>query len=706
MPTGAGKSLCYQIPALMFDGITIVISPLIALMHDQVTNLVELGVRAAYINSSLTMSQLYTVIRNAANGVYKLIYVAPERLDSEIFLKMAANADISMVTVDEAHCIAQWGQDFRPSYLKIPEFVSLLPRRPVVTAFTATATEQVRNDIKKLLVLDSPYELVTGFDRKNLYFEVRKPDDKYHDLKSLIKKYDAEGRSGIVYCSTRKEVENICEKLKADGFSASRYHAGLTEGERRANQEDLIYDRVRIMVATNAFGMGIDKSNLSFVIHYNMPKDLESYYQEAGRAGRDGSPSDCILFYSGRDVNIAKFLINKSFEESELDPPQAQRIKERDLKKLNDMIFYSTSQSCLRRYMLGYFGEKSHSECGNCSVCCSDETFTDITLDAQKIMSCIFRSGQRYGISTVSKILLGDSSAQITERGLDKLTTYGIMKDRSRQYIYDISMRLADMGYTEITDDEYRVAKLTSKALPVLKGEIKVSARVHLDVIHKDNVSYDRELFERLRMLRAAVARINGVPPYNIFTDATLSDMAAKMPQNEAEFLDIQGVGKLKLSRFGDRFIDEICEYIKEKGISPRPAKKRRSDLSASVKALAERADKLMPANEDLTITSFIDSLIKQSGIDKELIKCSHIRNAMTDWLESEGLLKIVTDDAGHSSKAVTKTSAENGIYAEQHISKAGAQYLRICYSPKAQQMLLSSLPEIARYADEQNKEE
>ena len=391
MPTGAGKSICYQVPALLQTGISIVISPLISLMQDQVTSLVQSGIKAAYINSSLTENQIRTVIQNAENGMYKLIYAAPERLESGAFLSFAENADISMITVDEAHCISQWGQDFRPSYMNIPRFIERLPKRPVVTAFTATATDQVRQDIVRLLEMNDPYTLVTGFDRKNLYFEVRSPADRYAALKQLAEKYSSEGRSGIVYCSTRKNVENITERLSRDGFSVTSYHGGMGEAERSSNQEDFIYDRKNIMVATNAFGMGIDKSNVSYVIHYNMPKDVESYYQEAGRAGRDGSPADCILLYNGSDIHTARFLINKSHEQSELSPDEVQTMRSRDMKRLKDMIFYCTGAECLRSYILGYFGEKSTGKCGNCSWCCSDEPYEDITVDSQKIMSCSMR---------------------------------------------------------------------------------------------------------------------------------------------------------------------------------------------------------------------------------------------------------------------------------------------------------------------------
>lgn len=682
MPTGAGKSLCYQIPALMFEGITLVISPLISLMRDQVINLVGLGIKAAYINSSLTPEQYYTVIKRASEGAYKLIYIAPERLDSEVFLKMACNAEISMVTVDEAHCISQWGQDFRPSYLKIPEFISRLSRRPTVTAFTATATEQVRDDIRRLLDMRSPFETVTGFDRKNLYFEVRHPKDKYHDLLGLIRKYNAEGRSGIVYCSTRKDVENLCEKLSAEGLSVSRYHAGLTESERHTNQDDFLFDRVRIMCATNAFGMGIDKSNVSFVIHYGMPKDMESYYQEAGRAGRDGSPSDCILLYAPKDRFVAEYLIEKSYEDSVLDAQEAEKLRQRDLDKLRDMVRYCNQSGCLRSYMLRYFGEKGQHSCSNCSYCCSDETLTDITTDSQKIMSCIFRSGQKYGMSTISKVLTGDGSDTVTNRGLDDLPTFGIMSDSSRQYIYDVCHRLTEMGYTEISDDEYRIMKLTQKALPVLRGEIRINARIHLEKTHETK-TYDTELFARLQELRANVARMNGVPPYSIFTDSALYDMAAKQPLNTKDFARISGVTRIKAERFADKFIEVIAAHTKKK-------KTHRNDISG----ILDHKDRMKESKDDLTVSAFSEMLLKETGCS---IKPSRLRTAMTDWLISNGFLQEITED-GHKSKAVTDNSGSIGIYSVHKVG-SGLEYDKICYTPSAQRFIIDNMDKIAAAA-------
>lgn len=395
MPTGAGKSICYQVPALMFDGITIVVSPLISLMKDQVSALVQSGVAAAYINSSLTHAQYLKVLQNTESGKYKIIYVAPERLCAPAFLEICRNLNISMVAVDEAHCVSQWGQDFRPSYLKIPDFIDALNSRPVVGAFTATATGAVRDDIKTLLRLVSPLVVTTGFDRPNLFFSVMQPKNKSIELMKLIK--ERKNESGIVYCSTRKAVEEVCELLQKNGFAATRYHAGLDENERRRNQDDFVYDRAAIMVATNAFGMGIDKSNVSFVIHYNMPKNMESYYQEAGRAGRDGRSADCILLYSAKDVRTNQFLINNSEPNPDLTEDEQEEVRRRDRERLKQMTFYCTTHKCLRKFILEYFGDKGPERCEKCSNCLSNHENTDITVDAQKIMSCVARTGQRYG---------------------------------------------------------------------------------------------------------------------------------------------------------------------------------------------------------------------------------------------------------------------------------------------------------------------
>lgn len=709
MPTGAGKSLCYQIPALMMEGITIVVSPLISLMQDQVGSLVQSGIRAAYINSSLTMNQLYTVIRNAENGVYKLIYVAPERLDTELFVNFAMKANISMITVDEAHCISQWGQDFRPSYLNIPKFAASLPVRPVMTAFTATATQRVRDDITKLLELRDPFSLVTGFDRKNLYFEVRRPTDKNADLKKLISAYDKEGRSGIVYCSTRKNVEDVCQKLNDMGFSAARYHAGLSEEERRKNQEDFIFDRVRIMVATNAFGMGIDKSNVTFVIHYNMPKDVESYYQEAGRAGRDGSPSDCVLLYSGRDVVTAEFLIKKSYEESEQEPEIAEETRRRDLKRLRDMTFYCTCGDCLRGYILKYFGEKAPPECGSCSVCCSDSVESDITVESQKIISCVYRAGQRYGVKTICDILRGSSSEKLTRSGLDKISTYGIMTDTSEKRIRRIEERLETMGYIKRTEGEYPVLTVDNSALEVLRGNVTVRARIPEDresaKKQKETMVYaaDPKLMDILKKLRQKIAAAQGVPAYFIFTDSTLADMCRKRPRTNSEFLDVSGVGSAKLERYGDEFMAAIKEYCEnapaaEPTVKKAPVNRLKTpeERKRGFEGIIKGIGSFTPTDEAVHITALLSSIITAAG---ENISPANLRSVVYEWLISKGYLKMCTDFDGSERKGITEHSADIGIFESEVTASSGKKYTRVLFSTQAQRFIADSMGEIGGFA-------
>ncbi|HBL82426.1 MAG TPA: DNA helicase RecQ [Clostridiales bacterium] len=579
MPTGAGKSLCYQIPAIMFDGITLVISPLISLMKDQVEALKENGVPAAYINSSLSFEEIKNVIKSAHRGNCKLLYVAPERLDTEWFCDFAGKVDISMVTIDEAHCISQWGQDFRPSYLKICSFIENLPKKPVIAAFTATATEQVREDIIKILNLDNPFVITTGFNRENLYFEVQKPKNKYDVLVDYLKSHT--GKSGIVYCSTRKNVDEVWERLNKDRFSAARYHAGLEEEERTENQEDFLYDRKTVMVATNAFGMGIDKSNVAFVIHYNMPKDLESYYQEAGRAGRDGSPADCILLYGGQDVRTNQFLIEKSSEESELRPDEIAEVKRRDRERLKQMTFYCHTQSCLREYILRYFGERSENFCGNCGNCNTNFEELDITEHAQKIISCVVRMHQRYGVKMIADVLRGSRNERLLRFRLDKLTTYGIMKDVSENQIRDIVNHLILGGYLTQSDGDYPVLQLTGKSRDILSGNAQISMKL---VREKPAADVGREQFvvqpallEKLKSLRLELARKQRVPSYVIFTDAALTDMCAKMPVTSEEFLEVSGVGKAKLERFGEQFLKVIKEFRKCESVTEICAEVKRN---------------------------------------------------------------------------------------------------------------------------------
>lgn len=563
MPTGAGKSMCYQIPALLFDGVTIVVSPLISLMKDQVGSLVQSGVPAAYINSSLSYPQFLRVLSNVEHGKYKIIYVAPERLLTDGFLDTCKKIKISMVAVDEAHCVSQWGQDFRPSYLKIISFVESLANRPIVGAFTATATNDVKEDIKKILRLENPFEIRTGFDRPNLFFGVIKSSSKDEKLIDLIR--ERGDRSGIVYCATRKNVESVCELLCDNGFSAARYHAGLDEYERRKNQEDFVFDRKNIMVATNAFGMGIDKSNVTYVIHYNMPKNIESYYQEAGRAGRDGGEADCILLYSPKDVRLNRFMIENSEGNDELTIEENEQIRERDFERLKYMTFYSTTNDCLRGFILRYFGGEKKAYCGKCSNCLSVHKLVDVTIDAQKIMSCIARTGQRYGKPVICDVLKGSKSEKILKAELNNQSTYGIMKEVTARHIFGTIDFLAEKEYIS-SDNETEVLKLLPKSRDVLFGRErlvmkKVENSEKVVKTHRPEVPVNSDLLDALKALRKGIASKKSVPAYVIFTDATLIDMCKKCPETPDEMLEVSGVGRTKLEKFGKQFLEEIAKF-------------------------------------------------------------------------------------------------------------------------------------------------
>lgn len=575
MPTGAGKSICYQVPALAFSGLTLVISPLISLMKDQVGALHESGVAAAYLNSALSTPEMREVIANAREGRYKLLYIAPERLTTPDFLDFACQTEISMVTIDEAHCISQWGQDFRPSYLKILDFLRLLPHRPLVSAFTATATAAVRDDVIRALGLRDPFVLTTGFDRPNLYFSVEQPSSKPQALLRLLAVRT--GKSGIVYCATRKTVEDVCDMLRVKGLGATRYHAGLPAEERQRNQDDFLYDRAPVMVATNAFGMGIDKSNVSFVVHYNMPKNMESYYQEAGRAGRDGEAADCILLYSPQDVRTGQFLIERSHEaaDEQVDPETRRALIDRDLERLRQMTFYSTTTECLRRFILQYFGESAAVSCGHCGNC--DTTFEEIdaTVDAQKILSCIYRLDERrlhFGKAIVSSVLCGGKTEKIEQFGLDTLSTYGIMQDATAARVRQLIDVLLERGYLLSDPERFNALFLTASGNALMRGRdtfvIKLPREKKAAPAKGGKggaaIAGDEALFDRLRTVRARLAEQAHVPPYVIFSNATLADMAARQPITEFEFLEVRGVGEAKANRYGEIFLEEIKSYLRK----------------------------------------------------------------------------------------------------------------------------------------------
>lgn len=579
MPTGAGKSVCYQIPALLLPGLTLVISPLISLMKDQVAALVSAGVRAAYLNTSLSPAQRREVLRRAAQGAYKLLYVAPERLLTEDFRAFAAAQTIPLLAVDEAHCVSQWGQDFRPSYLDIARFVAQLQQRPVLAAFTATATAEVRSDVIRLIGLRSPRSVTTGFDRPNLRFAVERPKDKTAWLKTYLR--EQTGRSGIVYCATRKTVDTLCETLRRAGFAATRYHAGLEDDERRKNQDDFAFDRATVIVATNAFGMGIDKSNVSFVVHYNMPKDVESYYQEAGRAGRDGAPADCVLLFSESDIRTARYLIEHSTEETELDETARRELISRNMARLHRMADYCKTTRCLRATLLRYFGEAAQPHCDNCANCAKAQVKEDITIPAQKILSCVRRAERQtfaggLGASTIIQILRGSRRQKLLNAGFDRLPTFGILQACPQKQLQDYVDALLRQGYLESVGTTYPILQTTERANAVLFGSERVEltrlvSRVPAPRPEKRAKASpaaagdaDEALFERLKALRLELARQLGVPAYVVFPNSTLLDMAAKQPETMPDFLQVSGVGSRKAEQFGAVFLAAIRAWKQE----------------------------------------------------------------------------------------------------------------------------------------------
>ncbi len=570
MPTGAGKSLCFQVPALAFAGTTVVISPLISLMKDQVDSLSAMGAEAAFINSSLSAEEYRRISARAREGAYKLIYVAPERLELESFRNLLSSLNIDLVAVDEAHCISQWGHDFRPSYNKIGAMVASLPKRPPLAAFTATATPQVKQDVIAMLGLREPYTLVTGFDRENLYFEVEKPADKFAYLTSFLR--ETGPCSGIVYCATRKTVESISERLNSLGYPSICYHAGLSETERINNQDAFIYDNIPIIVATVAFGMGIDKSNIRYVVHYNMPKTMENYYQEAGRAGRDGEAARCILLYSPADIITNKFLIENSNDVS---------ARVNDYRKLQEIIDYCHTDSCLRRYILNYFGENhALDHCDNCGNCLNKVNHTDITVEAQKIISCIKRTGERFGSGMIADVLRGAQTTRIKELRFNRLSTYGLMPEYTKTAINEITAYLVALGFVDVSGGQYPILSLNRAAYDWLKSGKALSIK-SLIRKNEERVSMGepkakrgtasskaqeldekgRALFEELRRLRRELANEQNVPPFVVFSDATLYDMCRKLPVAENSLLAVSGVGKIKLEKYGRQFLDLIRQH-------------------------------------------------------------------------------------------------------------------------------------------------
>ncbi len=703
MPTGAGKSICFQVPALILEGITIVISPLISLMQDQVKSLVQQGVSCAYINSSLTVAQVDKALYNAEMGVYKIIYVAPERLLTERFLQFAQNANISMLTVDEAHCISQWGQDFRPSYAQIPSFINQLATRPVISAFTATATKRVREDISEILQLNNPVIITTGFDRANLYFEVKQTKNKMADLLEFLK--GKENLSGVIYCATRKAVDEVSEELQFRGFSAKGYHAGMTQTERQQNQNDFIYDNTKIIVATNAFGMGIDKSNVNFVVHYNMPKDMESYYQEAGRAGRDGTAAHCLLLYSSKDVFTNQFLIENNKDKTYESPELEQELKQREYERLKRITFYATTYNCLRKDILQYFGETAPEKCDNCGNCNVEYETQDATILAQKILSCIIRTGERFGLGMVIDVLRGSKNEKVLNWHFDELSVYGICKERA-DVIKLVAEHLIREGYLEQSNEQMAVVKTTASAKSLLKGEtsfnLKMPKQSLVSAAKKHTagkqIPHGREkLFEDLRTLRMHYAKEQNAPAFTIFTDSTLIDMCAKLPTTKEQFLDVSGIGQKKLDNYGEVFIAMISQFVKGNDIkteSKVEKVKKDKNTKTNLKMPEPRMiDEIELSDEGISVMV----LVKNINAMLEYYECQKASVVkVSNWLLELGYLQVQESENGNN-KVPTEKGFELGIYQEKR-EKDNYSYNINLYPREVQKFIAESIIEILQF--------
>lgn len=710
MPTGAGKSLCYQVPALLLPGLTLVISPLISLMQDQVKGLNAAGIHAAFINSSLTETQIARALDLAAEGSYKLVYVAPERLESPVFRSFSAGADISMVTVDEAHCISQWGQDFRPSYLKILDFIDSLPRRPIVSAFTATATREVKDDIVCTLRLHDPKVLVTGFDRPNLYFQVERTRRKDDFVIQYLR--DHPGESGIIYCATRKNVDKLQELLTEYGFAATKYHAGLSAEARRKNQNDFIYDTAPVIVATNAFGMGIDKSNVRFVLHYNMPQSMENYYQEAGRAGRDGLPSQCVLLFSAQDVIINKFLLDKK-DFAEMDDEEADLLRQRDLQRLQTMERYCQTTECLRNYILAYFGEHPTAPCGNCGSCNNDFDEVDMTDAAKWMINCVAELRGRYGKAILFGTLQGANRARLRELGAERFKSYGRMKDTPRETLERLLAQLLEDGYLVQSDDQYAVlhigdiaplkaggqvlVKLPPQREPEKARAPKPKRRSPMDAL----TSAGLELFSQLRQLRFDTAQREGLPPYVVFGDKSLVDMCLRAPRRAEDMLGIYGMGERKYEKYGASFFAVIDAYRADhpdavlsldppapEPEKPLPSEKKKKPPKAERPAFYLTAEDARSFNyqDSYTGAELKAALIEAAG-DPD-VKAPTIKE-IDEWLLAQRLIGMERLPTKGFYYVPTPSGVDAGLRSEDKVSARGTPYSVLLFTPEAQRMVV-----------------
>ena len=547
MPTGGGKSMCYQIPALVMEGTTIVVSPLISLMKDQVDALLAAGIPAAYINSSLDFDEVRETLMDVQRGAIKLLYIAPERLDSEMFLNELQGVHVPLIAVDEAHCISQWGHDFRPSYRLISRMTELFPNNPTVLALTATATPQVREDICRILDIEERHTIMTGFERANLTFSVVRGQDRERFVKEYVAKNDKE--AGIIYAATRKTVDSVYEMLLKKGIKAAKYHAGMPDHERKIGQERFLNDEVTVMVATNAFGMGIDKSNIRFVIHYQLPKNMESYYQEAGRAGRDGLPSECIVLYASQDVQTQRFLIDQAQDPSRIPG---------ELVKLQGMVDYCHTESCLQQFIIHYFGDTAAEPCGHCGNCLDDRESLDVTKDVQMVLSCVIRMGQKFGKAMTAQVLTGSRNKKVLDFGFDKLSTYGILKHQNAKEVSNLIEFMISQELLAVEQGSFPTIYVPDGGRDVLLGKRKVLRK---GAVVTKRIASNDPLFEELRVVRKSLADKAGVPPFVIFSDKSLQDMVARRPKNETEFLEVTGVGANKLEKYGEAFLEAIHSF-------------------------------------------------------------------------------------------------------------------------------------------------